>query len=483
MDYKHKYLKYKHKYLSLKLLQKGSAICHSNPNIQHYNECWSDSIQTIFMYSDPINNIIQEKLTKFIKTDEYVDITTIDKFNKYTEKNNKKIKENIKNFINDVIKRKHNNYLPINFDFDIEEDKNEFVKYAIELVYNLCIRFNRREIYEKNLEVPISRLTSIDTETLLCVSLFFDFINYKRINKKIFDKFNHMGNVFDNMYFILLLSYLFTTDYIIDYEFYLTDHSVDRDNYVKIPDEQKTPNEIKNLTQIPTYISQNTIGILLLSFSKYSSSGHETAVITCNDTNKWYNNYNPLYETEQKFTLENYDWKNIFMKPDTVLKNIKFNATQSSVLSLDGVGDDYEFLYLRYIVPLFKNNNIDLDFKNLELDKTNILINEKLRNYIDNKIDFFRYIILLYNLSPKYSNLYKYILRNKKNSHSTRVLFPLKVIYGGFVNNTLLLYIFKFILKNNDIELFNYILSNNEDYIKDVIKKINEKDVISNYKW
>ena len=50
MDFKIKYLKYKQKYLLLKKQKGGSSVCHENPNVQHLGECWSDSIQTIFMF-------------------------------------------------------------------------------------------------------------------------------------------------------------------------------------------------------------------------------------------------------------------------------------------------------------------------------------------------------------------------------------------------------------------------------------------------
>ena len=306
----------------------------------------------------------------------------------------------------------------------------------------------------------------------MCI-LITNFINYNKINTKIFSpRLNeHLGSIFDNMYMISLLSYLFSNEYIIDFDFYITNHDMDRDTYLQIPNEQKTPNEIKNLSELPKHILENNIGILLLSFDGLTRGGHETAVITCNSKNKWYNNHNPMYEGDKIYTMQNYEWKDIFSNKDTILRNLKFKKKESGPLTIDTVENTYDYLYLRYIIPIFKNNVVDIDFNNLELDDKNTLVNTKLKEYINSKIDFYRYIILEYNLPPKYRNLYKYILRNDKLTHTTRVFFPLKIEVGGFVYNTLLLKTLKYIVEHNEVDLFNYILDKNKDYILNVIKE------------
>ena len=59
-----KYLKYKNKYINLKN-QIGGVVCLDDGFVQHYSECWHDSLLTALLLSnefgDKIQSIILEK--------------------------------------------------------------------------------------------------------------------------------------------------------------------------------------------------------------------------------------------------------------------------------------------------------------------------------------------------------------------------------------------------------------------------------------
>ena len=96
------------------------------------------------------------------------------------------------------------------------------------------------------------------------------------------------------------------------------------------------------------------------------------------------------------------------------------------------------------------------DFINFEIDDKNNITNPKLKNYVDEHIDYFRHMILNYNLFDRYNNLYKYVLRNTTITYLTRDLFNLISISDMNYDNLFVLTLL-FAINKNDKELIDYL--------------------------
>jgi len=124
-NYKQKYLKYKKKYLELK----GGSICSKSPLHQHSGECWSDSIQAIFLYHDLFSDEIQKLMYLFYINKEDIMVQYLLNLIKYK-------KDNIYHSL-------------VNINMDDDDARDKFIEYAKIILKNISMRFINRVITEE----------------------------------------------------------------------------------------------------------------------------------------------------------------------------------------------------------------------------------------------------------------------------------------------------------------------------------------------
>ena len=247
---KAKYIKYNTKIRNIitSFNQLGGAVCHANPNHNHHGECWHDTLQTVFIYSAPFNDIIQAKLLHFAQSGEFMTV-------------------HIKKYIEDLIVTKGNIFLPPNFDLTDMTAKKFFINECTEYISRMVNRFIQREKYE----FSFFRQVSSDDLSVESVKNAHNLINH---NKLCVDKYKNGGSLYDIIYMMKIISYLLLDGY------YTLSFDVlyDLNQYVNIDDANS---------------------IIL------STSDHATAFITCNDTDLFYNdNLDP--------TMKIFNWKKTF---------------------------------------------------------------------------------------------------------------------------------------------------------------------------
>jgi hypothetical protein len=316
MDYyKHKYLKYKNKYINLRMGSEliGSAVCHYSALHQHTGECWSDSLQSMLIYSDTFNDKIQEILIK-LSTD-----------------------EKISEYVINVIKKKQNDGLPLNYDVSNTADYDHFLLHSTNLIKFYRDRFlNRIELDSTslNMERPI-RLISNPSFTLACERFSLSLIRYKRHIKT--DSSIKGARKFEQIYMLKLFNYLFL------------------DNDVMISYSRKYLNYDK--------VKLNEIELSKVNSILISTTNHAMSVITCGGEQYFFNdNLRP--------TMHKYDWKSNFTKNDLNELYLAIN----SKLTFDKRESNNDKIMVLTLIQEKNITEINDEDENNEIEFNNIML-------------------------------------------------------------------------------------------------------------
>jgi hypothetical protein len=291
-NYYFKYLKYKNKYIKLLEQNAGSQPktekfihnCFIDGYKQHIGECWNDSIQTIFTFSYPFQELQKKALSKtsdgsFLTGREIVSASF----------------------------RNKQNLLPLHL--VTKSDNTNFRTLIEPYIDRLLIRF--RQVYSKNNpQIQFSKQKDDETLSITCA---LNALEFSEINKKIKTLANRKKHG----------SY--------DYHEILSIHSL---SFVLLPNEKFINFHMYKNEKMICY---KPIDDIVTSNQDYfalqlGSRGHAFNVYTC-PQNKMY-----FYDDENTTSIE-FDWVNYFKK------NIKFKDFKNNEFILKDIPDSNKWKF------------------------------------------------------------------------------------------------------------------------------------------
>ena len=278
MEYKLKYYKYKSKYIELK--QRGGSTkeeiqakiidlepkCFTTTFSQHLGECWSDSIQMLFCFSDSIKESVQNKLLN-LTPDEIID---------FAYHNNRE------RFLPPIYRRSDTDIEQKKFVMKFEKRLKKYLELLqlrlcahIEGENSICLSSKESPIYKKYNDFfhSLPSIPTLQQQSSFTHGVKSAIIGSKMSNYYAQTFYSHTADVMTQINLINILSFCF----------------LDNDEIVVV----------ENIFWEDLCDVDNTFGIIL------NTTDHSIAFHTCGNKNFFYNDNN---DQNDKYEI---NWKNI----------------------------------------------------------------------------------------------------------------------------------------------------------------------------
>ena len=431
-SYEEKYLKYKSKYLDLKeYLSKMNGGVIPCPKIgfhQHEGECWHDSLSTLLLFTDGISEDIQDIFN--VK-----DISELQIHGKPIQQ--------LSILDNKLIPVR---FLPLNFQFEKDEDRKKLISYVKSYLSELYERYKNEkkptDVSKIKIATKADKKVQIDKKSfyrqesldlsLMCVEGIFNIINHNNIYPKPYERDNHGGGDTHLLSTLNIISYFLLNKPKEQPNYFLSVTKFDLENVFH---QNKSVETIKNKLREMLNILDNTLCIEIGLYSIYDYYGLFTEEYTENESvNTYFNSFE-----------------------DKLFRGNKIDPTDSehSQCFFKCTGEE----------KYYDNNGINsFQFNN----NTNLFINFNWKNYLreiieeilsmiteENKLDFFSKFSKMY-FDEQYGIKYK--KTNKTRIYKFKLIRKIEYIKENQINN---------LAENFDIYINNYNNNNIQRIIKD----------------